>query len=60
MTSAPMRSAPWIAGSEVTTIWMSSTAMNMPKDMAAKPIHSLAGAAGGLAASVMVIDHRRT
>ena len=32
-----MPSASLISGSDVTTIWMSSTAMNMPSVMAEKP-----------------------
>ena len=32
-----MLSASLISGSDVTTIWMSSTAMNMPSVMAEKP-----------------------
>ena len=39
MRSGSMSSARWISGSDVTTIWMSSTAMNRPSVNAAKPSH---------------------
>ena len=49
-----MASASRISGSEVTTIWMSSTAMNMPSVMAEKPTQT-AGPAERLWSGAVVI-----
>ena len=37
MRSGAMPSADWMAGKDVTTTWMSSIAMNIPRHMEAKP-----------------------
>ena len=39
ISSALADSPPWIWVSELVTIWMSNSAMNMPKTMARTPIH---------------------